>query len=317
MKATKAVLFICGGISFSFAQDVALSARLVLADEQIRVPFRFENKPIPKWQNGFVIAYDNETVPPHVFLFDRSGRIAVDAPISIPEAHQVMVMDVAVSSTGRIAVTGSVTAGVEGTFLVFVSPNGKTEKMVRTAPFALARMSFSSDGTLWAAARYIPTPGTSEPEPDHDVIRQYGLDGSFLRSMVARSSFPGQRHPIQLSFLCASADRVGFYSPASSEWLEIATSSGQVTGRWKVVDNPTRVKGAAMTAAGGVYLSTQTQPRAASFLKLDRAAGRFVSLDISGVVPTAERAFAAVLGADGNQLGLATTLPDIVWASVQ
>ncbi|MBK5290963.1 MAG: hypothetical protein JJE04_04610 [Acidobacteriia bacterium] len=83
------------------------------------------------------------------------------------------------------------------------------------------------------------------------------------------------------------------------------------------MDNRTRVTGAAMTADGGAYLSTQTQAREVNFLKLDRAAERFVPLDITNVVSTVERKFAALLGGDGNHLVLATRLPDVVWASVQ
>ncbi|MBK5290964.1 MAG: hypothetical protein JJE04_04615 [Acidobacteriia bacterium] len=80
-KLPRVVIMACCSISFSFAQNLTVSTRVTFTNEQISVPFQCANKPIPKWQNGFVVASGGQSVK-----------------------------DVAISSTGRIAVAGSATA---------------------------------------------------------------------------------------------------------------------------------------------------------------------------------------------------------------
>src|SRR5438552_13797060 len=75
--------------------------------QEFSVNYDFASRPIPKWENGFLIAYQTYKEPSAIFLFNRSGQLALQTSIEIPNYGEIKIFDVAASSDGRVAIAAS------------------------------------------------------------------------------------------------------------------------------------------------------------------------------------------------------------------
>lgn len=296
-----------GTLFLTYAAYTAAGAdRLPKPIEEAVVGASFADKPVPKWENGFLVGYDNDQVPPTVSVFDRAGHRVNEVAVTIPEADRVLLRDAVEAPNGVLAVAGSAIKqqGAAGAaFIAWIAPSGKTLRIIRTSPFAAIRLCFGPDGTLWAAGREFTADFLGEPP--HDVLRHYDSEGLFLKSLLPRDSFgsTGGRHPTELAFLVASPDRVGFYTTRGREWIEISPS-GALLGRWKGFEAPPpiKIRGVGLTPAGSVYISTDgNASRMTEYYQLDKKTGVWNQIDGANVVGSAQR-FAHIVGSDGNSL---------------
>jgi hypothetical protein len=262
----------------SVAQSVALAILLIseaaslhaqklsgpLAQLQIDASIVHRGKPVPKWENGWLLSYDNGySAPARVSALDRSGKQLMDAPIALPDGTSVMIRDIAATPKGTIAitVTGQSGPGAGSAFITWVAPSGQIAQVVRTTPFAATSLAFGKDGTLWALGRQVDPGATVIPHP---ILRQYGTDGSLLQSVLDSQSFKtaDQMHPATAGYshLVVGQDRLGIYSETANEWIEVSFS-GQVLGQWTGIGShtETRVTGVALTPDGQVFVTTQGQ----------------------------------------------------------
>jgi len=232
--------------------------------------------------------------------------------LAIPDAARVIVHDMAASPDGGFGAAGSAySAGGAGTaFIAWLDPSGACKRIVRTYPFSARRISFTIDGTLWAFGREHTA--EFEEVAEHNVLRRYGPDGFLLKSLLSRQSFPryDRRHPMVGSFLVSSPDRLGLYSTAAKEWVEVSFS-GDVLGRWKGAEVPL-VVGVALTPSGLVYLAGQ-QPvgrgkQQVVLYRLDKATGLWQALDSPGMT---------ILGTDENYIIAAYKLPQVGWVRAE
>ena len=119
-----------------------------------------------------------------------SGGATRRFDVRVPGAQALAIADVAVSPSGgyAAAVSARDADGRHASFLAWLNSAGETTKIVRTTPYAAARIVFSVDGRLWAAGRAREADYSTSPV--YDVVRVYGQDGIFQSSHVPSSLVP-------------------------------------------------------------------------------------------------------------------------------
>ncbi len=240
---------------------------------------------IPKWDNGFFVRFEipDGGTTPAVYLQDADGKDLTKAVVSMPDAVENALSDVAVSPQGELAVAGGASwPGGRGTgYILFLDKTGKALQLLRTAPFSPLRICFGADGTVWAIGWELDASGMELAE--YNILRHYGRDGKVIHSAIPRSLFslPGHLGPVSQSYLTASGDRIGIYSDRTREWIEVSATTGALVRRWAGPDlgPKSRVVGAFLTNSGFAYVSAEnrdTQVRTA--LKLDRYTGTWADV---------------------------------------
>jgi hypothetical protein len=280
----------------------------------------FAHKPVPIWSNGAFLSHDGPEVSlPALHVFDRTGKQLASVPFQIPGAVSVHLVGMARSLQGNLAVSGTAknADGAGSNFIGLVGSSGAI-KVIRTTPFAVSKLAFVPDGTLWALGQELDRDAHSWAEQPHSpILRHYREDGLLLGSALSPEIL-GAPYPADGAFLCVLGNRIGVFSPgggnSTSQWMEISPS-GDVRGVWRVPAFPesTTITGVAMTRAG-VYASVQPagpgRPRA-NIYRLEKSASNWMLLD-SSAVATAEGS-ALILGSDNDWLVVAAWFPRVVW----
>src|SRR5690242_544658 len=91
-------------LSCTLAAAIPLSEALA---QELFVNYSFGDRPVPKWENGFLITYQTFREPSAIFLFNRSGQLALQTKIEIPNYGEIKIFDVAASAEGRVAISAS------------------------------------------------------------------------------------------------------------------------------------------------------------------------------------------------------------------
>lgn len=283
--------------------------------------YDFSYKAMPWWQGGTSVALDDgrETAP-EIRAFDRDGKLVFQSVFTMPNGRLIYVWHVARSYDGTVAVEGSAFSDDSrgGTFIAWLSPDGRQQKIVRTTPFASLDMTFAADGTLWAAGRELED--GEELNADHNMIRRFDRSGKLLGSWIPKSSLTvdrkvGLRHPAVRSLLVSSRNRVGWYSVGAREYFEFSLD-GTIVRRFPTFDlrEGMRVNGAALCDDGGLYISTSfhenRQPRGEVFGR-NRSDGTWKRISVKGAdVSTGMKIFAC----EGSEVVAATGTPsNLIW----
>jgi len=294
--------------------------------ERLSINYDFGNKPVPKWEHGFLLMRQYDEYPATVLAFDRNGRTVRQANISFPDAVRVILRSAAAAPNGNIAVSGGAwTAdGAFASFIAWINAASLVERVVRTEPFAAFRICFDDTGTLWAVGREHTADFRGEPQ--HNILRHYSSDGQLLESLLSRGSITSYNHmhPAEDAYLTASGDRVGLYSVPAREWIEISLS-GAVLGRWNGLEttSDSRIVSAGLTSDGLAYVNvlprntaSQAGTRPQLFL-LDKSSGTWKPIDGTSLLGEIKRRSVKVLGSDGRQLVITAGLPELLWIGVQ
>jgi hypothetical protein len=277
-----------------------LLSSVPLLGQDLWLNYSFPGRPVPKWQNGFLLAYQTHNEPSAIFAFDRSGQMVFNKKIEIPGSGEILIRDTAASVDGRFAIAGSGTA--TGQFIASLTPSGAMAWVVKSTDFGTERILFAPDGTLWAFGHaFGPSIRRPEDVPDYPTLRQYDSQGNLVRSVLSKSTFTFKtwKLPDMRAFLLTTRDRIGIYSDSAREWVEVSFN-GEVLGRWKGVDIPEHdfATGAALLPSG-VYVSAQyhTTPRTpvSHIFKLNKESGTWNIIDH-------EPQFPEILGIDGDQI---------------
>ncbi len=295
------------------------SAGLTLSPvRSIELPDDLTAKPIPKWENGYIVRYEIEPVAA-VVAYDRNGRRLFRTPLSFPEAERVLPSGVAASRDGRFAVHGSAfhADGLVVPFVAWLDAAGRITRVLRWTDYAPFQLCFAPDGTLWMAGWALRRPG-EETLPDHDILRAYAPNGELKVTALPFSSFAtsARRHPAKESRLVANDKTLLFYSRTAGEWVTLSFD-GEILSRSPVP--PPRpdidiLTGFVLAPDSSVYLSAQMRldgrKRGSSVLRWDKATGawREILYDNTGVV--------AVFGAEGDQLIVSRRLPQFDWVRI-
>jgi len=177
------------------------------------------------------------------------------SPLEIPGAGSINVYDWDRSFDGtRIAFSGSAIDrdGRADFFVAWISSDGTNAVIRRTSRYIPRRIAIAADGTLWTAGQELNGP------PDAGVFRHFDRAGKLLGAFVPRSSFPD---PIVLydhtGRMRASKDRVVWYSPRGSRYMEISLQGAVLADiSLKPPDDAWNGYGFALTDRGDVFLSS-------------------------------------------------------------
>ena len=308
VKATPALIILYAAGGHLIAQSLARHTR------EAELTVSLQGKPVPKWENGLMVLYQDDIQPPEVSVFNNDGRMLMKAAVTVPDAARVWIEGTAVSQTGTIAVSGPAMKndGSVAGVIAWLRSDGTIERLVRTSPFTARRLCFTSDGTLWAAGRERSEDGRSESP--HNILRRYDKNGQVIGSYLPNTDFTKYSHEATAedSFLMSTNDTIGLYSASSRVFVEL-DYSGNAVGRWAglVSDRTFDVTGAGMLRGGSIYVSGQRRisgsPRwGIEYYTLDKQKGSWIRVDGAGLV-------GYITGAQDDQLIVATGGTRFVW----
>ena len=206
------------------AQSLAPSRSKIFSHRDVR------GKPIPGYQAGYVFGVNASM---SAFWVDHEVKGPVlEQAIDLPNSFRQSVGAVAVSFDERIAVSAGA-ADKEGRLvsaLAWFKMDGSLIRIVRTSPFAAAKIGFTVDGSLWAIGVEL-LDDKSDYKPGHDVMRQYGTDGSLIRSIVPWSSLAtvGGGHPVEGGLLLTSRNYAALISTRARTWTLVSPQQGIVS----------------------------------------------------------------------------------------
>lgn len=266
-----------------FVAVTAGTAFIASGEEVIRIDRSNGGKPVPRFSNEFLIFFDRELAT--VTSYKADGVMQVNTTLSLPGTSKLQVREVCADRDGTLAVAASATSS-DGTSVVstlfLIGANGQTLRAWQTPAYGPLRLVFSPAGSLWTIGREYD--GTFRDIPEHMLLREYSRDGKLIRSALPRTSFASPRHPVGSVFLASGADRLGVFSDAAGEYVELDWS-GNVRGRWPL---PGRSKaegfysGAAISAAGEFYAGSMAnnEQMTLQVVRLERDTGRLVPVPV-------------------------------------
>jgi hypothetical protein len=272
-------------------------------------------KPVPRFVNGYTLFYDRDQGT--VEAFDRAGSRVMNVTLSLPDLGRINIVDVTASTAGRVVVLGSAISRDRTQFasvLIWIRPDGQTEKVVRLNPYAATRILFSGNGHLWAAG--MARDSSFQETPEHDVLIEFDEHGEFVKSVLPRSMFAGAvGHPAGGGYLATSGDRIGLYSEMGRAYVEYDLA-GHLIGKWGIAHLPNvkRPTGVGLTSNGEFYVggwekSKEAAAGRAVVYRLDRTTGQFVQFELPGVDATPK--MLGLLGVDKDDLVLHCNPPSL------
>lgn len=272
---------------------------LSVSSSPLPISVDIRGRPIPTFQNGFVISFEPHTGD--VWRFEQGGNRVGNVRLAIPDAFVERVTSAAAAPDGRVAILASAATsdGKLAPVIAWMDSAGNLAKIVRTTPFVAHRIAFAQDGTLWAVGHLFNEQGTADV-PKHDVVWRFDADGRKMHSLLPSDSF-SRRWPSNTSWLTTNAGRVAVYFESTKEWAEIDNSSGKLVGRWSVSLPPAaQVGGIALTSSGLAIIAAdvpdEQNANKLGIYRLDRQSGRVTPIDFSEL----GGAYYSLLGADGD-----------------
>ncbi len=255
-----------GAIHLGFAQSRPLEL-----DSEVTIEENLLNKPIPKWIDGSLVVLDNSSGSQiGISLFDRNGRKVSAMQFTVPGATYFSARSFTRSRDGYLALCGSISdaEGRHSNFVALMPPDGGGTKVVRTSSYAVLRVAFASDGTLWTQGReYKPRAEGEAPrktlaetlKPDAAVFRQFDKTGKSLRSVHPQSEMDA---PVALwsssSVFTAVGDRIVFYSSEARQYIEILADGTVTHVKNLSLPNDERESGFAVTEKNELYISSRS-----------------------------------------------------------
>ena len=286
-----------------------------------QIPFDLVRHSFAEWQRGsFVYVGNRFTGSPILEFFDSKGRQTSTFNFSIPNAGLIDLYDnsIAVGPDGSLAIAGTASFDNSegGAFLAWISPDRQKQTVTRISPFFPGAVTIASDGTIWLAGEAVK-PFHQAQDYRQNLIRHYDKTGKLLGSSISWADFQTDSPwvpPTVGSILIPMKDGIGWYSPRSRSYVELA-SDGSVVSRLKTEPHP---KGAVVQATacsdGNVYVSTDLSIADSAdefhwgFYILDRDKGTWT------LQSTGERS-GLLFGCDGTRLATTSDFRTIAWLS--
>ncbi len=189
-----------------------------------------------KWSHGAFLFMDfsSSNVAPAFYTLDRDGRVISSVSLSIPGAQDFWASDFDRAKDGTIVfVGGSYSAGGQAApFIAWISPGGRTSRVVGTYPYHPYMVTFAPDGTVWTVGCEMIGHKSDAPEldPNAGVMRHFNTTGKLTGSVIPQSGYVMEHKTNRLfsGFLIATANCVGWYSAreeTDSRYVEVSTQS--------------------------------------------------------------------------------------------
>lgn len=246
---------------------------------------------------------------PTFYILNREGGLVSSVTPSIPDAAQVWVSAFDRGADGAIVFSGGSNSpyGEGEPFIVSISPDGQTSRVIRTAPYWAYMLSVAPDGTIWTVGLEAINGKTNVPGVNLDagVLRHFDRSGRLIGSAAPQREFGSNR--LEGGYLVATRDRIGWYSPkfGRGDYVEISPDTMTPQGHPGLPDlsgggHPGLVTNFVLTDEGNAFLSFQdNNTHHRTTYAFDRGASRWVPVQ----VPTIDgRAGPNLEGCDGEQL---------------
>jgi hypothetical protein len=286
---------------------VNLPAQTVVHQGKTRLSSDFAGSRVPVWTNGVLTLVEkNDTTTPVIHLFDETGIELSPMAFSIPDANATRVERLARGNDGAYAVVGSSfdQAGHGGGFVAWISPDRRVVKIVRPYPYVPNLVTIAADGTIWTQGAEMVNGVENHPDVNrnHGVIRHFDTNGEQIGEFLPRTSlFDGKWMGLPQGMLASNGDRLGWYARVAKQYFEM-TFDGKVTNYGGVVPTNSKQIPATLviTDSGEAVVSLLANDYSTALYRLDRAAGRWLPLDLPG--PDENKPRLLLLGGDGNRL---------------
>jgi hypothetical protein len=241
---------------------------------------------IGTWSGGALLVLEGELAgAPTMRIYDSSGTEVQRIDLQVPGAEGLDVLHrrIARSTSGYVAFAGKAYGDGDraGGFLAIVSPDGRSQRVVRTEPYFAYAIAFAPDGTIWMAGLNKDVEeGRDAGDASYLVVQRFDTQGRQLRGAVPRSTFPGPYAPVDASFFVTSKDRVGWVSPMAHRYMEFSLD-GKLLASYPFTFSYTDLNGGALCDDGTLWMSlrVKTDPKSASggpqsaLASFDRATG--------------------------------------------
>lgn len=120
-----------------------------------------------KWSHGaFLFQNASRGGPPTFYTLDREGQLLSSATAAIPESASVSVDTCDRWDDNSLVFIGQAWSayGQPAPLIGMISANGKTERVIRTAPYWPNMLSIAPDGTFWTLGYEMVNHKTSAPD---------------------------------------------------------------------------------------------------------------------------------------------------------
>lgn len=261
-----------------------------------------------KFEHGF---FSNFDIPPTtgtstaVHVYNRAGRRVLQLAVSVPQAIETGVTDVAFSGDGRIAVSGGATAADSQStgMIAFFDSKGNGLSIVRTATFVPLKISFAEDGTLWALGYELDANGRL---PSYSMLRQYSSAGTLAQSALLNSAVSVDKRvsPANGAQLAVSGGVVAVYARSENMFVEISSQTGEIMQQFS---GPSRsactVRHFGRTKSGSLFATCESRSSTGIY-KFETQSKQWKP--VSGLSGT-------IVGTDGEQVVLWTPAQSVIW----
>ncbi len=251
-----------------------------------------------RWTHGAFVYMDlgGSSLPPSFHVLDRDGQLISRATLNAPGASQFWYSDFDRGTDGVIVFAGGAYSfdGQVTPFIAWISPNGQTSQIMRTAPYYAYKISVAADGTFWTLGYEMIKHDAKAPEldPKAPVLRHFDATGKIIGSAIPQSQLgKAGRFRIVSAKLIATNGRVAWYSlfKGQGKYVEFEVDSMLVheyPGP-TLTDDPLAevlVAGLTSTDDGTVAVSIQDlSPRARSTYVFDRGTSKWVPLHVPSI----------------------------------
>jgi hypothetical protein len=250
--------------------------------ETAKLYFPFGGKQVGRWTSGALVGVD--TPAPVLYAFDKQGQQIGNIVIRTPaDASGYQIYRVVRGPDGTYAAGGiAYLPSGAAAYVWRISADGSQQQAIPTAPYIASEVVLAGDGSIWTAGAQKQTVKMSYEDyaESHNVVRRYAPDGRLTGSWLDWKSVARDRvHPAPGSFMLASRDRVGWYPPSGSQYIEFSLD-GQIAGRYPTAPMASgqSLTGVALCSDGGLFAARQVRgakggPERWEVLTLDRSAG--------------------------------------------
>jgi hypothetical protein len=237
---------------------------------------------------------NNDSKGPLIYTIDRELR-RDETLFTLEDGPRITLYNIAAAPNGEIAIVGGALTSDTwaATFLARISPDRQRQVVTRTWPYRPAVVTFAPDGTLWTVGNLQNEQNTRDI-PGH-FMRRFDASGKMLGS--AKVQVNEFHSTDDVTFLCASLDRVGWFT--GKEYIEFSADGSELVR----YDGPS---GAAERDVTGVVLSEGNEVVASrfgggksEFVVLDRETRSWILVSLAKEYAPA---WARVLGFDGATL---------------
>jgi hypothetical protein len=308
-------------LSSVLAGVIAISISAFAADSVPRMIQEGESNtlyPIAHLANGLKFTHGAfvcaDRLAGRFYTLSRNGDLVASSKLEEPEDAEYHISDFDRFSDGSIVAAALPSPFTDiSPFLAFLSPDGKTQRIVRTGAYFPYHVVVAGDGTVWTLGYEMIQGNAKDPtlDPNAGILRQFSRSGSPMASALPQSNFRanGEHARISSGKLFAVRDRLGWYSAVGGEsrYLEIPADTLEQhvfpglpkAASVRLWDG--QIEGVAATVGGDVMVSVGNIGRKGRLVFLfDRTTSQWIPLDVP---PLGGYPFTlSLLGADGDDL---------------